>query len=311
FGSPYDALQQIYLSPSLFEYDSYNGKMDSWDNFGKWVASLNKNRNNLPVQTKEKIIALPANLSTTEEKTKAVYEYMQNKTRDVSSSLGSGGWQPFQADVVDQVGSGDCKALSNYMVSMLDVIGIKSHYVLIYSGETYRTLNTQFPSPQFNHAIVCVPNGQDTVWLECTSQTNPFGYMGKHTGGRKALAITREGASIVSTPEYITEHNVQSRNATVIMDGKGDGKAKIKTTYSGLQYENENLNWVLNNQYDKQEKWIRSNTSIPSFDLIDFKMTNIKAKIPSAILDLNLNLNRLATVDRKSTRLNSSHVKTS
>src|SRR5690606_37998789 len=116
FGSPYDALQQIYLSPSLFEYDSYNGKMDSWDNFGKWVASLNKNRNNLPVQTKEKIIALTANLSTTEEKTKAVYEYMQNKTRYVSISLGIGGWQPFQADVVDQVGYGDCKALSNYMV---------------------------------------------------------------------------------------------------------------------------------------------------------------------------------------------------
>ena len=89
---------------------------------------------------------------------------MQNKTRYVSIQLGIGGYQPFEASVVDKTGYGDCKALSNYMLSMLETIGIKGHYALIMAGQNSPELEEDFPSSQFNHAIVAVPNGADTLW---------------------------------------------------------------------------------------------------------------------------------------------------
>jgi hypothetical protein len=298
-SDPRETLSYITAAPSTFEYDGYGGKMETWDDFGRWVAQLNQNRNVLPEETKVKIQKLTENLSTKEEKVKALYEYMQNKTRYVSIQLGIGGYQPFEASVVDKMGYGDCKALSNYMVSMLQTVGIPAHYVLIRAGRGEDRIASNFPSAQFNHAIVAVPNGKDTLWLECTSQTNPFGYQGSFTGDRKGLLLTDNGAVLANTIKYPAELNLQSRIADVYVQPNGDAKATVKTTYSGLQYENGNLDAYLNNQFDEQKKWIQSNTSIPSFDINSFSVKQVKDKVPSAIVSIDLGLKRYASVSGK------------
>jgi transglutaminase-like putative cysteine protease len=295
----FEVVPNIVVAPTNFEYEGYRGSMATWDDFGKWVGTLNQGRDKLDDATRTKIINLTKDLPTDEAKIKALYEYMQNKTRYVSIQLGIGGYQPFEASVVDQNGYGDCKALSNYMVAMLKTIGIKSHYVLVKSGSVPVKLDVSFPRPQFDHAIVCVPLQQDTVWLECTSQTVPFGYMGFHTGNRKALALTEEGAKVVSTPRYTEKENLQIRTADVIVSEDGNATATVSTSYSGLQYENGNLDFILNDTYENQKKWVLNNTSIPSFELNKFSFVNRKDKIPTAILKLDLDLNRFATVSGK------------
>jgi hypothetical protein len=103
----------------------------------------------------------------------------------------------------------------------------------------------------------------------------------------------------VRTPDYKYDVNIQSRSADVHLDLSGDAKARVKTMYSGLKYENGNLHAFLNNQYDDQKKWVLRNTDIPSFDLNSFVFTNVKNKIPSAIVELDLTLKRLAAVSGK------------
>ncbi|HEY9045744.1 MAG TPA: DUF3857 domain-containing protein [Ohtaekwangia sp.] len=289
----------IAVAPTAFEFDNYAGKMDSWENFGKWIVDLNKDRDILPEQTKRRLQEITKNAKTTEEKVRIVYEYLQSKTRYVGIQLGIGGYQPFEASVVDQTGYGDCKALSNYMVAMLKEIGIKANYILIRAGRNQPAMDIAFPSSQFNHAVVAVPSATDTLWLECTSQTNPFGYMGSFTGDRYALMITENGGKVVKTPRYPADVNIQSRTADVFVEQTGDAKAKVKTTFSGLQYENDNLQFVLNQQYDDQKKWVQENTGIPAFDIINFNMTNKKSKIPSAVVNTELDLKRFATVSGK------------
>ncbi|MFN3840541.1 MAG: DUF3857 domain-containing transglutaminase family protein [Cyclobacteriaceae bacterium] len=299
YGPPVqDVMPYIMVAPVQFEFEGYKGSTDSWDEFGKWIISLNKGRNQLPEETKTKVKEITANLSTDEEKIKAVYEYLQNRTRYVSIQLGIGGFQPFEASVVDKTGYGDCKALSNYMVAMLDVIGIKAHYTLIRAGNGAPPLQPDFPSSQFNHAVVCVPMQADTLWLECTSQTNPFGYAGTFTGDRKALAITDNGARLVNTPVYTADDNVQSRTATVIVDPTGNATAKIKTTYRGLQSENNGLNFITG-QSDKEKKWIQNQTAIPSFSINSFSVSEKKERIPSVIVAMDLALDRYAAVSGK------------
>lgn len=292
-------LQYIQAGPTEFEYDSYVGTMDSWDSFGKWINTLNKGRDVLTDDTKKKIKALAEKGKTDEEKVKILYEYLQSKTRYVSIQLGIGGFQPFEAGVVDQTGYGDCKALSNYMVTMLKEVGIKANYVLIRAGEDASDIDPLFPISQFNHAIACVPMQRDTLWLECTSQTNPFGYQGHFTGYRKALMITENGAKMVNTLRYPAEKNIQSRHGEVFLLPSGDATAKVKTTYTGLQYENDHLSFILDNQMDDQKKWLQKTIDIPSFDVKSFSMQNHKDKNPSAVVSVDLDLRRFATVSGK------------
>lgn len=300
YGPPLTALTPAILAaPTDFEYDSYLGTMDTWDGYGKWIASLNKGRNLLPSATKEKVIFMTKDAKTREEKVKILYEYMQNKTRYVSIQLGIGGYQPFEASVVDGNGYGDCKALSNYMIALLDAASIPSHYVLINAGNNARPLHEDFPSTQFNHAIVAVPNDKDTLWLECTSQTNPFGYQGFFTDDRKALLITAEGAKVVKTKSYSAEDNTQTRNADVYLEATGDGLANITTRYSGLQYDAEGIGDIINEQVERQKQLIHDVTRIPTMDLIKYDLKKVPQKNPSAVLTLELGLRRYATVSSK------------
>jgi transglutaminase-like putative cysteine protease len=293
-----DLIPGIDFAPSSFEFDGYAGNMETWNLFGSWVKSLNTGRDNLPEATKQTVRALANEFSDPHEKVRALYQYMQGKTRYVSIQLGIGGYQPFDATVVDVNGYGDCKALSNYMVTLLQTVGIKAHYVLVQAGKR-PWMNTNFPSSQFNHAIVCVPMKTDTVWLECTSQTNPFGYMGSFTGNRKALAIVDNGAVVVRTPVYSEKENLQLRNADVVVDANGNATAKIATVYKGIQYENGGLHSVLDNDAEGQKKWVMKNTDIPTFDLKSFSITYDKNTLPSANVNLNIVLNNFATVSGK------------
>ncbi|MCE2893164.1 MAG: DUF3857 domain-containing protein [Flammeovirgaceae bacterium] len=292
-------LPRIMAAPTAFEYDGYAGEMNSWENYGKWNLLLNKDRGSLPEATKQKIKNLTSSAKTLEDKTKLVYEYVQNKTRYVSIQLGIGGLQPFAATTVDEVGYGDCKALSNYTVALLKEIGVKSYYTIINAGSDAAEVKKDFPSHQFNHVIVSVPNGKDTLWLECTSQTNPFGYQGKFTSDRWALLITEEGGKLVRTPKLKTEQNTQTQKAEVTIDKTGNAKANVTTAYSGLQYENGSLHFWIAGQADEQRKWLEENIDIPNFELGAFSFKNVKDKIPTAIVNVELTLNRLASVSGK------------
>lgn len=289
----------IQAAPVEFEFDGYAGNMKTWESFGQWQALLNKGRDVLPESTKQMVKGMTKDLTSTEEKTKAVYEYLQSKTRYVSIQLGIGGLQPFDATVVDNTGYGDCKALSNYAVAMLEVAGVKAYYTTIMAGENATDVDPGFPSDQSNHVIVAVPASRDTIWLECTSQTNPFGYLGTFTGDRKGLMITENGGKLVHTTRYSAEQNTQIRKAEVILQPSGDATASVNTTYAGLQYENGDLNFYLNKSPDEQRKWLQQNTSIPIFDITSFRMVNNKNRIPSAVVDAKLILKRFATVSGK------------
>jgi hypothetical protein len=168
----------LFVAASEFEYDGYKGDLSSWESMGKWIGQLNAGKDVLTPQLKAKVNELVEGLETTEEKTKVLYEYLQKNTRYVSIQLGIGGFMPFEASTVEKYGYGDCKALSNFMGAMLKEAGIRSNYALIYGGESKRKVYEEFPKSYFNHAILAVPTESDTIWLECTSQTNPFGYLG-------------------------------------------------------------------------------------------------------------------------------------
>ncbi|ALI98885.1 DUF3857 domain-containing transglutaminase family protein [Rufibacter tibetensis] len=298
YGPPFHELvPMVSTAPGAFEVQGYAGTLETWKSFGEWQNKLNAGRDQIPEATKQQVQALVKDLPTQEEKIKAIYQFMQNKTRYVSIQLGIGGWQPFEASMVDGKGYGDCKALSNYTKALLDAAGIKSHYALIYAGDDNRPVLKDFPNSQFNHVVVCVPTAKDTVWLECTSQMADAGYTGSSTGDRYSLLITPEGGKLVSTPRFAAMDNIQKRAVQVKLNAQGTGVGEALTYFTGIQHESRK--GVLQ-QYapEEQLKWLYRNTQIPAFEIKNYTLEKVKGA-PEVKEKLQLELPKLASVSGK------------
>ena len=301
-GPPFSKLVPlVYTAPDEFEVAGYAGRMDSWENYGKFITLLNSSRNDLPPAAVEKVKQLTKDLPDRRDKIKAVYDYLQSNTRYVGIQLGIGGWQPFKTSFVFDKGYGDCKALSFYTKSLLEAIDIPSWYTLISAGNYKPEVREDFPRSSFNHAILCVPNGQDTIWLECTSQTNPFGYLGNFTSDRKAVIITEEGGKIVKTPAYHKEDNLQNTVAHVKLTGGTSAEVDFVRTYEGLQFENYNLHHYINLGREEQRKWIYKAVNIPSYEITDFSFSLEEKMVPVATLKSGMLIRNFTTSSGKRT----------
>lgn len=263
---------QVYLI--RFELENYVGKMDSWENFGKFIYKLTQSTNKLSEKTISEVKALANETTDTLEIIKKIYQYLQGKTRFVSIQLGIGGYKPFDASKVDKTGYGDCKALTNYMKVLLDTLGIKSIYTIVNSGLGEEDVKKDIPCSQFNHVFLCVPYKKDTIWLECTNQLSPFNFPSSFTGNRHALLIKENGSNVVPTRYYTADQNLQVRKAKINLQPEGVSSANITTSFRGEQYENRENVYYLNN--DDQKKWIYENIGLSNFNLVNWKYENNK-----------------------------------
>lgn len=293
-----ESVPTVWTAPGEFEMDGYQGNMSTWKGLGLWQNKLLSGRDDLSEEAKHRIKELVADKPDDTEKVKTIYDYLQSKTRYVSIQLGIGGWQPFASSFVDENGYGDCKALSFYTKSMLDAVGVKSYYTLVKAGRNENIIK-DFPSRQFNHVILCVPQESDTIWLECTSQQNPFGYTGSFTGDRDVLLITEEGGKIAHTPVYTQQDNQQVRSADIYLDKNGDASAMITTLFKGLEYENDDLRFYLSESHTEQLKWLYNKIDISTFKINGFEFQQVKASIPEVTEKLDLNLPKFASVSGK------------
>lgn len=235
-----DYRPKALIALNSFKTDGVNGYYTNWNEFGKWMSnSLLSGRDQVNAITKAKVLKLVEGVDDPIEKAKIVYKFMQEKTRYISVQVGIGGIQPISANEVDDVGYGDCKGLTNYTKALLDVVGVTSYYTHVESNEYEPvSFDKDFASlEQGNHVILNLPNknGED-IWLECTNQMIPFGYLGDFTDDRDVLVMTPEGGVIKRTTSYKNEDNLQQISATVKLDEKGNVDAKVKIKSFGINY---------------------------------------------------------------------------
>ncbi len=238
FGpSESDQLPRMEIVTDQFQVESYKGKFDSWNSFGQWIAHLNSGRDTLSSQTENYIRKLTDTIPQPREKAKAIYKWMQKETRYVSIQLGVGGWQPFTATEVDQKKYGDCKALTNYTKSLMDVVGLESYYSLVYGSEDDSPVEPQMVYNQFNHVILCMPFDGDTTWVECTSDHMPFGFIGDFTDDRFALLVKNDSGKLVKTNSYPAEQNLAVKKITIDFLEENTIHGKLEAQYHDLKIE--------------------------------------------------------------------------
>jgi Domain of Unknown Function with PDB structure (DUF3857) len=290
-------IPKVILAPSEFEIAGYKGSMKTWQSLGKFENELNKGRQELPIEVQERIKKLVVDCSDDYCKIEKLYNYMQNSTRYFSIQLGIGGWQPMKASDVEKNKYGDCKALSNYMVSMLAVVGISGRSVTIEADTDLQSLLSDFPNPRFNHVIACVPMKNDTVWLECTSQLNTCGYLNYGTVNRMVLIDDPEGGKIAYTPNYNEIINVESRTVNILLNTEGGATVSSKTQYKGLT-QDYYLQMEQANE-DLRKKVMYERLKINNFEIKEMRFDKIKKPKPYVEENLTLDVKSLASLSGK------------
>jgi len=265
----------VYMVPLKFN-EGIPGTQQDWASFGNWYYNLTKGLDELPPSEVQKVHELITGISDKKLIVKRLYEYLQDNTRYVGIQIGISGYKCFPADYIANKKYGDCKGLANYMKALLKAAGIPSQLALIYAGNgenTHRVLD-KFVASQFNHAILFVPLEKDTIWLECTSKTNPTGYLGSFTQNRYALIINENNSKLVKTPALVPSNCYTSCNNNISIDKDENALLKSTTTCTGYGFDfNTAYSTQLNK--DKQKEYLNQVIPYQGFEL---KQLNIKSE---------------------------------
>ncbi|MCC2600690.1 DUF3857 domain-containing protein [Sphingobacterium sp. FBM7-1] len=241
---------RVRIVPENIQYFKKTGHFKNWDEFGKWTYdNLLADKREVPEETIRYVQELTKDINLPKEKAKRLYKYMQDKTRYISIQVGIGGIEPFPAETVDRLGYGDCKALVNYMQSLLDIVDIPSYYCIVEAGTYKRDVTADFANAaDGNHIILCIPFENDTTWLECTNQKIPFGFLSDFTDDRLVIACSAEGGKILRTPKFCDTESLQYREGhfKILEDGSLEGR--LTTTFKGGQFDNHYYNTFLSPQ---------------------------------------------------------------
>lgn len=283
-----ELLPAVRLAPATFEVQGHAGSLASWQSLGQWSYQLGQGRDALPPTLTAKMAQLLLSDPDPRARARKVYEFLQSSTRYISVQLGLGGWQTAPATAVATGGYGDCKALSNYTCALLKAAGLPAYVALVGAGADHADVRTAFPSSQFNHAILCMPLAArgsvpaDTVWLECTSQTEAFGYLGSFTGNRHALLLTPAGGRLVATPRYGAQANRQQRRTDLWLDATGSAKATVRTQRVGLA-QDRYAQLLHETDPDEQKKYVANRLRLNHFTITNLRLAAAPATKPQAL----------------------------
>ncbi len=267
-----DFLPAVIIIPDEFKY-VIQGNFEDWKGYVNWASQLIKNINTLTENEKIIVKSKISGVENETEKIKTLYHYLQDNTRYINVSINKGGVKPYPASYVCDNKYGDCKALTNYFMSVLEFIGIKSYYTIIYGGEPNRKIDKDFASDKFNHIILYVPLKNDTIWLDCTSK-GPFDYLGTFTQNRDALVVDNVNGGLLRTPELKPNDVLEKRNITITQENNKPTKILFDNNFRGKMFD---MIRQLENSYNNQEKdnILRNYIIEDGFEMIDYQINRI------------------------------------
>lgn len=230
-----ELIPMVQVIPEKFKFEE-EGSATTWQSFGDWIVSLAQNQTQLSAASKSEIITLTDTIVSQKEKIRTLYHKLQDETRYINISIETGGLKPYSAYYVDFNKYGDCKALSNYFKTVLEVIDIKAYYTLIHAGSKISNIDTSTVAQQFNHAVLWVPITDDTLWLDCTSDL-AFGYCGTFIQNRTVLLTEKNNSKLYKSDKLTVNQVAEHRNISAVIADDKSVTAEYSNLYRGEMYE--------------------------------------------------------------------------
>jgi hypothetical protein len=136
------------------------GPDNQWRAIGLWQEHLEEHRPDPTPEITAKTIELTAGAPDFYSKLSRITDYIQKNIRYFIVAKGIGGWQAHYAGDIYRNRYGDCKDKTTLLISMLQAIGVRAHYLHVDSNRG--VIDPEAPSLIGNHMITAIelPEGQ-------------------------------------------------------------------------------------------------------------------------------------------------------
>ncbi len=214
--APTNASKILSYTPHMFIYiESYEGSKgkvevlrntdDLYALYWKWTTEIDRDNLEKLHQETERITQ---GLDTKEEKTKAIYNWVQNNISYIFFGDGYKGFIPDGAASVYEKRYGDCKGMSNILFEMLNYSGIEAYRTWIGSRNKPYDYEELPCLAVDDHMIVTALIDNQYYFLDGTDKYAPFGLPSSFIQGKEALlGIDKEKYRIIRVPEVNKEIN--------------------------------------------------------------------------------------------------------
>ncbi len=218
--------------------------LENWDQVRQWAKGLFEPKINLNADIKEVVVDISRQNSTTSERIRAVYEYLQNNVRYVFAHVGRGGYEPHTSSEVIENAYGDCKDQTILALTLLRALGIDAHAALVSTSDG-SNINDDLPYVAFNHMITYIPAqaNQPEMWLDTSGSKALFPGFHSSLDNRPALIIDDRTENRLSTiaPRPYTAHGADLY-LKITADGNKDSRVDFSIRPRG-SFEDHYRSW--------------------------------------------------------------------
>jgi hypothetical protein len=168
------------------------------------------------------------------ERAAKLYAWVRDSIRYCAIEIGIGGFVPHAADDVESLRYGDCKDKANLLKSLLQVAGVESRLVTIYSSRSPRRFRLPVLAGNFNHAILVVDLPEGPAFVDPTTRTVPFADLPPWDEERECLPLDAAGTDLVMTPASSpdTDHRRADCTLTGTPAGLATGTCRLEVAGS-------------------------------------------------------------------------------
>lgn len=251
----------------------------SWDDMGKWYWGLVKDQFTADDEVRRRVAEVTKGLVSDDQKVRAIYDYVVQRTRYVALEFGIHGFKPYRCSQIFARGFGDCKDKATLIVTMLKEAGIPATIVILRTGMRGDFESSPASLAPFDHAIAYVPSMD--LYLDGTAEFTGSRELPSMDRGALGLRIHEGKPVLVHLPEPPPEQSVTARKveATLAADGSAslDWRADVTGVHAGswrgryhsLSTQKKRVQEDLGNEY-------------PGLELSDVKSNDLE-KIEEAV----------------------------
>lgn len=219
--------------------------LSSWSDVGAWYEALSRGSRAPDAAVAAKAGELTSGAPDTLSRLRVLAGFVQREIRYVAVEVGIGGFKPHPAASVLTSRYGDCKDKATLLASLLESVGVASHYLLVHAARGNLTPDSPASLYNFNHVVLAVRLPADVpgeglpalivhpklgrlLVFDPTYPYAPLGRLPVYLQGNTALLVADRGGELLPLPMPGPEDNLLDRKGrfTLRADGTLEGRVQ-------------------------------------------------------------------------------------